>query len=167
MSSQLQFVICAVFVGVGATLLLDVWTVFRRRFFGIKSLDLRLLGRWIGHIPRGRLVHQDISKSESISGEAIIGWVAHYGIGCTFAALLLNIYGLEWAQQPTALPALIVGVGTVAAPFFLMQPCFGLGIAGSRTANPKLTRVRSMLTHFVFGVGLYASGLAWAVLMGH
>lgn len=164
MSNQLEFVICAVFVGVGATLLLDVWTIVRRRFFGIKSLDLRLLGRWIGHMTRGRLVHQDIAKSAPIHGEAVVGWVTHYGIGCTFAALLLEIYGFEWAQRPTALPALIVGLATVVAPFFLMQPCFGLGIAGSRTPNPKQTRVRNMLTHLVFGVGLYASGLAWAAL---
>lgn len=164
MSSEFRFAVCAVFVGVGATLLLDAWTIVRRRFFGIRSLDLRLLGRWIGHIPQGRLVHQDVSKSASIRGEAIIGWLAHYGIGCTFAALLLKIYGIEWAQQPTALPALIVGLGTVAAPFFVMQPCLGLGIAGSRTPNPKLTRLRNTLTHLVFGVGLYASGLAWAAL---
>jgi hypothetical protein len=48
-----------------------------------------------------------------------MGWSAHYGIGVIFAALLLAIWGLDWARQPTLIPALIIGVATVVAPFFL------------------------------------------------
>lgn len=36
--------------------------------------------------------------------------VAHYSIGVTFAALLLAVYGLEWARNPTPLPALTPGM---------------------------------------------------------
>ena len=35
------------------------------------------------------------------SGERLIGWTAHYLIGIAFAAVLLAIWGLEWARQPT------------------------------------------------------------------
>ena len=59
------------------------------------------------------------------------------------------------------MPALIVGIGTVAAPFLLMQPGMGLGIAASRTPGPRAARLRSLLAHAIFGVGLYAAG--WAV----
>ena len=38
---------------------------------------------------------------------------------------------------PTFLPALLVGIGTVAAPFFILQPGMGAGIAASRTPNPR------------------------------
>jgi hypothetical protein len=41
-----------------------------------------------------------------------------------------------------------------------MQPSLGLGIAASRTANPMQARLKSLGTHAVFGVGLYASALA-------
>jgi Protein of unknown function (DUF2938) len=55
-------------------------------------------------------------------------------------------------------PALLVGIGTVAAPFLLMQPGMGAGIAASRTPRPAAARVQSLLTHFIFGVGLYGAG---------
>ena len=164
MTREFEFIRSAAFIGARATLLIDLWGALRRRFFSIRPLDLRLLGHWIGYIPRGRFVHDDIARAEPVKGEAVIGWFAHYGIGCAFAALLLAIYGLDWTNRPTLLPALVVGLGTLAAPFFLMQPCFGAGIAGSRTPNPRLIRVRSVLTHIVYGVGLYASALVWAVL---
>ena len=78
-----------------------------------------------------------------------------------FAAALLAICGIAWLRQPTLGPALLVGIGTVAAPFLLMQPGMGAGIAGSRTPRPAATRLQSLVTHAVFGFGLYAAG--WAV----
>lgn len=42
-------------------------------------------------------------------------------------------------------------------PFLIMQPGMGAGLAGSRTAKPAATRLQSLLTHTVFGLGLYAA----------
>jgi DUF2938 family protein len=61
--------------------------------------------------------------------------------------------------QPTVLPALIYGIGTVVFPFFVMQPSFGLGIAASRAPNPRHARLKSLATHMVFGLGLYVCAL--------
>ena len=55
--------------------------------------------------------------------------------------------------------ALLVGVVTVAAPFLLMQPGMGAGIAASRTPRPAIARVHSLLNHLAFGAGLYLSAL--------
>jgi hypothetical protein len=46
-----------------------------------------------------------------------------------------------------------------------MQPSFGLGIAAARTPKPNQARLRSLMSHTVFGVGLYASALALSPLM--
>jgi hypothetical protein len=46
-------------------------------------------------------------------------------------------------------------------PFFVMQPAFGAGVAASKTPRPAQARLRSLMTHGVFGVGLYAG--AWLV----
>jgi hypothetical protein len=54
---------------------------------------------------------------------------------------------------------LLYGIGTVVFPFFIMQPSLGLGIAASRTPNPTQARLKSLLTHSVFGVGLYVCAL--------
>jgi hypothetical protein len=92
--------------------------------------------------------------------EKWIGWGAHYGTGIAFALLLLAACGIEWACRPTVLPALVVGIATVAAPFLLMQPGMGAGIASSRTANPRAARMRSLVAHGTFGLGLYVAGYA-------
>jgi hypothetical protein len=57
-------------------------------------------------------------------------------------------------------PALALGVATLAAPFLLMQPGMGAGIAASRTPRPGSARLHSLITHAVFGLGLYASAVA-------
>jgi hypothetical protein len=57
-------------------------------------------------------------------------------------------------------PALVFGVATVAFPFFIMHPSFGLGIASSKAPNPAQARLRSLVNHAVFGAGLYVSALA-------
>ena len=88
----------------------------------------------------------------------MIGWIAHYVVGVLFAALLLSVWGLAWVRQPTIGPALIVGIGTVVAPFLLMQPGMGAGVAASRMPRPAAARVQSLITHTIFGLGLYASG---------
>ncbi|MBP3944567.1 DUF2938 family protein [Sphingobacteriaceae bacterium WQ 2009] len=84
-----------------------------------------------------------------------IGWTAHYLIGISFAILLVMIMGMKWLENPTLLPALIVGLVTIIAPFFIMQPAFG--IAASNLQDPNILRLRSLLTHSVFGIGLFVS----------
>jgi len=95
-----------------------------------------------------------------VRGEPLIGWTAHYLIGVSFAAILPGIWGTEWIHRPTIGPALVVGIGTVAAPFLVMQPGMGAGIAASRTPRPASARLQSLLMHAVFGLGLYATGQA-------
>jgi len=154
----------AIVIGVGATAVMDLWAAFLRRCFRVKSLDYALLGRWIGHLLHGRVRHESIGHAAPVRHERIIGWSAHYTIGVTFAALLLAIFGLEWLDRPTLLQPLIVSSATLVAPFLVMQPAMGAGIASSRTPRPNVARVRSVVTHTVYGVGLYASAWVWTVL---
>jgi hypothetical protein len=149
--------VLAIWIGAGATALTDLWVIARRRWFGIPAPDFGLLGRWIAYLVRGRFHHDAIAATPSVKAERAIGWISHYLIGIGFAALLLGIWGLGWARVPTLYPAMVVGIGTVAAPFLLMQPGMGLGIAGSRTPKPGVARVRSIVMHAVFGLGLYGA----------
>ncbi|MCB8813907.1 DUF2938 domain-containing protein, partial [Escherichia coli] len=75
----------AVLIGVGATLVMDLWALLLKRLFNAPSLDYAMVGRWIGHLPRGRLTHPGIARSAPIAGERAIGWIAHYAIGVLFA----------------------------------------------------------------------------------
>lgn len=144
-------------VGVGATAVMDTWTLARRFLFGTAIPNYPLVGRWIGHMRHGCFRHDSIAAAPSIPGEGAIGWTAHYLIGIGFAQLLVALFGGAWLRQPTLVPALAVGLGTVAAPFLVMQPGMGAGIAASRTPRPGAARVQSMINHGVFGFGLYLS----------
>lgn len=148
------------YIGVGATAVMDLWGLVRKPLLGVAPPNYALVGRWIAHMRRGRFRHDAIAAAAPVRGERVIGWTAHYLTGISFAALLIGIWGPAWVQQPTIGPALAVGIGTVVAPFFLMQPGMGAGIAASRTPRPASARLRSLITHVVFGLGLYAAGLA-------
>ncbi len=149
-------------IGVGATLILDLWSLFLKIVFGLPFPSYRMVGRWIGHFPRGRFLHKSIAEAPAIAGEHLIGWTAHYGIGILFAVLLIAFAGVDWLSAPNVLPALIIGMVTVVAPLFVMQPAMGFGIASSKTPNPNVARWRSFAAHTAFGFGLYLSAIVLA-----
>jgi hypothetical protein len=159
MNATSEFVLRSFLIGAGATAIIDLWALLLKQF-GIPSLSFAFLGRWLGHVFAGRWKHQSIAKTAPVSGELWIGWLAHYCIGVSFAALLLGVKGSEWARNPTLLPALILGIVTVAAPLFVLQPAMGAGVASSKTSKPMFNSVKSVITHVVFGIGLYLAALA-------
>lgn len=145
-------------IGVGATAVMDLWGLARKPLLGQPTPDYGLVGRWIAWMARGRFRHAAIAATPAVRGERVLGWTAHYLIGIAFAAVLVAAWGVDWVRHPTLLPALIVGVGSVAAPFLLMQPGMGAGIAARRTPRPGAARLQSLLMHTAFGLGLYAAG---------
>ena len=153
----MDFLVSALIVGCGATALTDLWAVVRQRLLGIAPPDFGLVGRWLAHMAGGRFHHDSIIAAAPVRAERVVGWLAHYAIGIGFAALLLGLSGVEWMRQPSLGPALIVGIATVAAPFFVMQPGMGAGIAASRTPRPAAARLQSLVTHTIFGIGLYVA----------
>lgn len=156
--------IATVVTGVGATALTDLWGVARQPLLGVSKPDYGLVGRWIGHMAHGQFRHAAIGKAPPVCGEALIGWAAHYAIGIAFATLLIMIYGSAWLRAPTLVPALTVGIATVAAPFLLMQPGMGAGIFASRTPRPNAARIQSLIMHAVFGLGLYVAAQATLII---
>jgi hypothetical protein len=146
--SDMVFILLA---GAGATVVTDLWTILRRRLFGTPLPNFGFVGRWIAHFRRGRFRHDSIAKVPPVRGELALGWITHYVIGMAFAMLLPAFWGAEWIRHPTLLPALIVGISTVAAPFFVMQPAMGM--------KPSVVaRLHSLMMHAMFGFGLYLTG---------
>ncbi|VVD68990.1 membrane protein [Pandoraea pneumonica] len=154
-------------VGVIATVTIDLWAWLLSRLFGMASLDYAMVGRWLGNMPRGRFAHPSIAHATPVAGERALGWFAHYAIGVAFAAGLVTLTGPGWLHTPTILPALAFGIVTVVVPFFVMQPAFGAGIAASNTPTPTRMRLRSLMTHGVFGIGLYLGARLVATMAGN
>jgi hypothetical protein len=156
-----RYIIDAILIGLGATLFIDLWSLFLKRLFSIRSLDYCLLGRWVLYLPQGTIVHQSITATPPKSHECTVGWTTHYLIGTVFALVLVMLVGVNWLARPTLLPALLFGVATVVVPFFTLQPSLGLGVASSKTPHPNKARLKSLMTHAVFGLGLFI----WAYLL--
>ena len=158
--TMVEIIINAAALGIGATLFMDLVAAIKTRAFKIPSLDYRLVGRWLGHMLQGQFRHTSIAAAAPMRNERLAGWGFHYLTGIIFAAALVAVAGSAWLQHPSLLPALITGVISVAAPWLIMQPAWGMGIAAANTPKPWVARQRSLVTHLTFGLGLYITGLA-------
>ena len=164
MSIEANYILRAIAIGIGATLIMDFWNLFLKRALGVPSLNYCLLGRWVSHMPAGTFRHASIAAAPPKPFECAVGWIAHYTIGITLALVLVILTSGEWLARPTLLVALLYGIGTVVFPFFVLQPSLGLGIASSRTPKPMQARLKSLVTHTVFGLGLYLCALGVSYL---
>lgn len=156
---MVEFAVRAAIIGIGATALLDLWAQLLNRAFGFPAPNWALVGRWFAHLPRGQLMHEDIARAQPVANERAIGWIAHYAVGILFAAIVLAIWGVEWARNPSFLPALIVGLATVGCGWFILQPGMGAGIAASKRPNANRLRLMNIVGHTVFAIGLYGTAL--------
>lgn len=159
MNISTELVGVTVLIGAGATLFMDLWALLLKTAFSVALPNYCLIGRWIRHMPAGRFRHPNIATASGMPAECLTGWVFHYLVGIAYALLLVQFTGARWLEHPTLLPALATGIGTVVVPFFLMQPAFGLGMAAAKTPNPAQARLKSLMSHTVFGVGLYLAGV--------
>jgi hypothetical protein len=146
-------------IGVGATAVMDLWLLLLARL-GIRAADFALVGRWIGHLARGRVAHASISKALPIPHELRLGWLTHYGVGMVYAGLLVAVQGFDWLRAPTPLPALATGLVTVVVPLFVMQPAMGNGFAAANMPAQWKHCLRVLANHAVFGAGLFFAAVA-------
>ena len=152
-------------IGVGATLVMDLWTLVLRRL-GVTTLNYAMIGRWAGHLFEGRWQHPAIVKAAPVSGELMWGWLIHYATGLLFAGLLIGVAGQGWLLDPTLWPALLFGIVSVLVPLCVVQPALGAGYFAANTPAPVKSCLRSLATHSVFGLGLYMAALSVAWVAG-
>jgi hypothetical protein len=165
LSAEGIYFLGSVAVGLGATLFMDTCALLLQRAFGIPLANYCLVGRWLRHMPQGTFVHASIATAPQQRSECAVGWIAHYVIGIVYALVLVALMPVGWLARPTVLPAVLFGMGSVLVPYLVMQPSFGLGIAASRAPRPVQARLRSLMAHTAFGVGLYvcAAGVGWVL----
>lgn len=167
MNHSILYFLNPIFIGIGATLTFDLWGLFLKYTFKVSPSNFCLVGRWLRYMQEGVFKHSSMGTMPKKSAECIVGWIAHYVIGIIFAMTFLAFAGNNWIQHPTLVSAFLFGMLTVSAPFFIMQPAFGMGIAASKAPNPKQVRFRSLMNHIVFGLGLYLFGLLAGWLYGY
>jgi Protein of unknown function (DUF2938) len=143
--------------GVPATLAMDVGALgLFAPLFGTKGLGPGNLGRWIGHLRRGRIRHDDIAAAPPIAHEVAIGVVAHYATGLTLGAAYGLLLRARRSPQGTLAAATGFGIATSALAWFLVLPACGLGAMGMRRGGLRLPAF-TLCNHATFGVSLGAA----------
>ena len=161
----MTFIFATIFIGIGATVVFDLWCFGICKVQNVAVPDWRHAGRWFGHVAQGRLRHDDIATAVPLANEQAIGWIGHYAIGLLYAAVLVAWQGQTWLTTPTLSPALFIGIITVLAGWLIMSPGMGNGIAAARAKFPWKTRGLQLLAHIIFGLGLWASALVFSTTL--
>ena len=148
----------SVAIGIGATVLMDIWAMFLHIAFGQPRPNWGPVGRWVWHL-RNKVFHDDIGDAAPYAHEVALGWAFHYLVGIAYGIILVVLAGAAWLAAPTFLPAFILGIVTVGAGWFLLAPGMGAGWAASKRPNPTRIRALNLVSHTVFALGLYGTAL--------
>ena len=62
-----NLVINMIVAGIFATVVLDTWQRILQATTGIPATNWGIVGRWFGHMPRGRFVHTAIGEVEPVA----------------------------------------------------------------------------------------------------
>ena len=154
-----DILVSGLLMGLLATLAMDLWALALNRFAGQLLPNWAMPGRWVAHLPAGKVFHDDIADAAPVSGELQMGWALHYGVGIVYGVALAAIMGADWLAAPTFLPAWIFSILMVGFGWFLLQPGLGLGWAASKTPNPWTVRAMNLVAHTVFALGLWGGAL--------
>lgn len=148
----------AIAIGIGATAFMDIVAWLQNRFLRNSGLNYALVGRWIIGIGNGQFTHNTILQSPTQRYEHQVGWVFHYAIGIFYVGCMLAVTGTNWIYTPNIWNPIALGIASISAPFLIMQPAFGFGLAASKTPSPWTARRNSLIAHLSFGVGIFIAG---------
>jgi len=145
----------SVFVGILATITMDVLSVTALKLGLIAFLPPRLTGRWFASMARGQFLHTDIGRVPPINHEMAIAVPMHYAVGITLALLYLLMVSALRLSPRNLIVALAFALCTNLLPWLLMFPAMGYGWFGAH--GPPGTRLffSSLFTHCFYGVGLW------------
>lgn len=148
-----------ILIGIGATIVMDLWALLLAAMPGQAHPNWGLVGRWFWHLRHGRIFHDDISTSAPYEHEVALGWIGHYAVGVLYGVIFAIYGGAEWFSDPVFFPVWIFGIMTVSAGWFLLQPGLGIGWAASKLPNARNVRLLNLIAHTFFALGMYGTAL--------
>ena len=154
------FMAQVIFIGIVATLVIDIWAVILSTIFKLPTTNWSMVGRWCAHLRTGQIIHRPISQSKPVKYEQTIGWLFHYIIGIGYAYLYVMLMVFIFIKDPSLTSAIIYGLVTLIAPWLVLQPALGLGLFARLAEKPNTIRALNLSVHLIFGVALY---FAWTL----
>ena len=151
------FMAQVIFMGIVATLVIDIWAVILSTIFKLPTTNWSMVGRWCAHLRTGQFIHRPISQSKPVKSEQTIGWLFHYIIGIGYAYLYVILMVFIVSNDPSLISAIIYGLVTLIAPWLVLQPALGLGLFARLADKPNTTGALNLSVHLIFEVALYFS----------
>jgi hypothetical protein len=118
------------FIGVVATIAMDILSVTALKLKLIAFLPPRLTGRWFGLMAQGHFVHSDISQAPPISHEMAISVPMHYAVGIALAFVYVSVtpaLGVSPRSLFAALGSLCAQIFSLGCSCFLRWATDGSG----------------------------------------
>jgi len=145
----------SIFIGIIATLTMDVLSISAIKLRLIAPLSPRLIGRLFACIAQGQLLHSDIGQVSPVNHEMAIAAPVHYVIGVTLGFVYLLASAALGLTPRNPIAALGFALSTNLLPWLLMFPAMGYGWFGAH--GPAGTRLflSSFVTHCFYGLGLW------------
>ena len=156
--------VAGLFVGVAATLTMDLLSGQARKIGLIAGADGRWVGRWYLGMAQGRFVHRNIATYPEQAHEDRAALIGHYIIGVALA--IVYILGARWLglTPSRAIVAIGYGLGTCVFPWFMVLPALGFGVFGLRGPDEMKLFRTSVLNHLFYGFGLWWA--CWVLGLG-
>jgi hypothetical protein len=167
MNTEAGDLLIAALIGCRATAFLDLWSLFLRLAFRAPCPTSAWSSRWFSHMSKAgyqgmhplRLPHRCIPNARSAGSPTYV--IGAFN-GLAIVSVRIRRLGLA---KPTIMPALIIGLVTVlpAIPHHATRvrawPC---GIPSTQSMH---ARIRTLLSHTVFGIGLYDCAIGIGCLL--
>lgn len=151
-----ELLVCGAAIGLGATIIFDLFVVVRQGWEQTHGFYC-LVGRWVGSLQHIGFVHDDIRETAPVSSEPLLGWGAHALLGILYGIGFLFAFGPSAIYYPQLWQGLSFGLVTVLVPWVVFQPLFGWGVGMSKVPEPWKLRMKSVINHTVFGIGIWLS----------
>ncbi|WP_333715581.1 DUF2938 family protein [Pantoea eucrina] len=121
--------------------MMDIWSLCQQSLFKVLSLQYALVDRFFWGLLRGKVRHNPMFTTPPIQGEGLAGWAIHYLTGIAFAFIPVVLTGAGWYHEPEVFTAVFTAFLTLLAPFMILQPALGFGLAAVRTPDGPATSV--------------------------
>ena len=147
-------VVTGVVAGLLGTLVMDLLNNLVARTGMFLKIDVRMIGRMAVGWRRGRFRYGNPGELEPVRAERLYGVATHYliGVGLAVPFVLGWVVFIGGAVSPAW--ALVYGVATTAASWFVVYPSMGLGAFGRRSPDGCRAVLTPLANHFFYGAGL-------------
>lgn len=140
--------------GVFGTLAMDFLNHLFSRTGIILKIDIAMIGRMSAGWGKGRFRYSQPGEMEPVDKEFFYGVITHYAIGVALSLPYVLGWHLLVGGPTSPLWALVYGVMTTVASWFLVYPSMGMGVFGRHSPEGLKAVFSPLANHLFFGAGM-------------